>query len=61
MRLAGWGRPRWGGADPNLRPWLGVGLKWLDDLDQGGRNNVAVVHEARPLLPLALACSLEPR
>jgi hypothetical protein len=37
--------------DSNLRPWFGVALKWLDDLDQGGRNNVAVVHEVVPDSP----------
>jgi S1-C subfamily serine protease len=26
-------------------------MKWLDDLDQGGRNNVAVVHEVVPDSP----------
>jgi len=37
--------------DPNLRPWFGVALKWLDDLDLGGRKNVAVVHEVVPDSP----------
>jgi len=40
--------PRGKGPCPQvLRPWFGVSLKWLDDLDAGGTNNVAVVHEAR--------------
>jgi len=28
-----------------------VAVKWLDDADQGGRNNVAVVHEVIPDSP----------
>lgn len=28
-----------------------MAVKWLDDLDQGGRNNVAVAHEVIPESP----------
>jgi len=45
------------GAPPEggVRPWLGVTLKWLDDLDLGGRNNVAVVHQVQQGSPAAKA------
>jgi len=36
-------------------PWFGVLLKWLDDMDRGGHDNVAVVHEVVPNSPAAKA------
>jgi len=42
-------------SQAGMRPWFGVGLKWLDNLDEGGTNNVAVVHEVVPESPAAKA------
>eukprot|EP00667_Euglena_gracilis_P014960 EG_transcript_15530 len=39
--------PAAGPGHYELHPWLGVTLKWLDDLDQGGRDNVAVVQQVQ--------------
>jgi len=41
--------------DSNLRPWLGVAVKWLDDLDTGGKDNVCVVHEVLAGSPAEMA------